>query len=118
MRELRKWLEEKRDAGVREVRVNTVLKKMKELIPPARRNTRNGRVTIMVNVGEIVGIHEAAEILDVDRSRPSKWRSKGTKFGPDRVPFPEPIDELRTGPVFLRSEVEALKPYVEERRRG
>lgn len=115
MDELRLWLERKIDQGVRDVRVNTVLAKLVESLPDAKRG-RNGTVTIPP--GGLVGIHESAEILDVDRSRPSKWRANNTKFGPDKLQFPEPIAVLKTGPVFLRSEVEALIPFVEERRRA
>lgn len=125
MKAMRQWLEEKRANDVKQVRVTSVLawlaaieKRLAE--NDARRKRRaeaeaNGKVT--VEPGDLLGAFEVAEFLGVDRTRPSKWRHIGTKFGPDAVPFPEPFRELATGPVWLKSEIAPLAPFVEERRR-
>jgi hypothetical protein len=56
---------------------------------------------------ELVGVHEAAELLAIsratlaDRRRPTRYRSK-----PE---FPEPVAELKCGPIWLRADVEAYQ---------
>jgi hypothetical protein len=118
---LREWLSEKRDKGVKQVRVTSVLEKLDEA-EAAQRPTRsgsgkprNGKVTITSE--DLLGAWEVADLLGVDRTRPSKWKLKGTTFGPDKLPFPEPFRDLKTGPVWIRSQIEPLIPFVEERRR-
>jgi hypothetical protein len=121
---MRHWLEEKHAKGVKQVRVSTALEKLKEseaavarrvAQPTGGKPNGNGRVTI--TDGDLMGASEVAEFLGVDRTRPSKWRLKNTTFGPDKIPFPEPFADLKTGPVWLRSQIESLVPFVEERRR-
>jgi hypothetical protein len=117
---LRDWLEEKRVKGVKQVRVTSVLDKLDEAVAAERTRSaavpsRNGKVTI--TPGDLLGAWEVAELLQVDRTRPSKWRLNKTTFGPDKVPFPEPFVDPKTGPIWLRSQIEPLIPFVEERRR-
>jgi hypothetical protein len=125
--ELRRWLRDKRDRGVTRVSVSVVLEKIDELTTTNASRSASGFVR--VGPGDLIGVYEAAKLLGVDRTRPTKWRSFGTTFGPDKIKFPEPIAELEGAPptdptkkpqripVFLRAEVEKLQPYVEERRR-
>jgi hypothetical protein len=115
---LREWLQEKRDKGVQTVRVETVLAKLDDEKKLSRR--RNGRLT--VGADELLGAWDVAELLQVDRTRPSKWRINGTTFGAEKIPFPEPFaviskNEGNGTPVWLRSQIAPLIPFVEERRR-
>lgn len=137
--QLRGVLKEKEARGVKQVRVTSVLAALDEAereTATTKRKTNGGAKSRTITVkradivghnakgkpiygpGDLVGSQEAAELLGVDKTRPSKWRINGTTFGPDKVPFPEPVSEVSTGPIFLRSEVEALRPFVEERRRN
>lgn len=125
MNVLRAWLEEKLASGVAQVRVSSALGKLAEAeaAEQAERAAhksaapgRNGKVTITSE--DLVGAWEVSQLLQVDRTRPSKWRLNKTTFGPDKVPFPAPFADLKTGPVWLRSQVEPLVPFVEERRRN
>lgn len=120
---LREWLSEKHEKGVKQVRVTSVLEKLDEDASAAQRvatqhrsgKPRNGKVTLTSE--DLLGAWEVADLLGVDRTRPSKWKLKGTTFGPDKLPFPEPFRDLKTGPVWIRSQIEPLIPFVEERRR-
>lgn len=47
---------------------------------------------------ELVGTAEAAKILDVERPRISRWRRRGL--------LPEPVAEVASGPIWLRSQIE------------
>lgn len=117
---LREWLSARLADGKRTVSVKQVIEKLDEQM--ATRRGKNGKVAVTPD--DLLGVFEVAELLNVDRTRPSKWRLKGTTFGPDRVPFPEPFAVLRGAtskgdtPVYLRSEIEALRPFVEQRRRN
>lgn len=116
---LREWLQEKRDKGVKSVRVETVLAKLDDEKKRSRRS-QNGKLT--VGADELLGAWDVAELLQVDRTRPSKWRINGTTFGADKIPFPEPFaviskNEGNGTPVWLRSQIAPLIPFVEERRR-
>jgi len=87
------WLAEKRDAGVKQVRVSTMLDKLVGM---------NG-------ADELVGTYEAAAILRVERPRIAKWRRNGI--------IPEPVAQLESGPVWLRSQIMATLPEADARRR-
>lgn len=50
---------------------------------------------------ELVGVHEAAAMLGISKSALAERRRSES--------FPEPLAELRCGPIWLRSEVEAYK---------
>lgn len=115
---LREWLEDKRVKGVKQVRVTSVLERLDEehQSPPRKSGRlRNGRVTITAD--DLLGAAEVAQLLRVDRTRPSKWKLNRTTFGPDKVPFPDPFVDLKTGPIWLRSQIEPLIPFIEDRRR-
>jgi len=47
---------------------------------------------------ELVGVHEAAELLGLSRSAVVERRRAGT--------FPEPVAELRCGPIWRKADVE------------
>lgn len=126
---LREWLREKQDRGVRDVRVVTVLQKMDEEEAALAKNGKPSpavaRKVILnlgdyVNVtewgdgkvdefGDLIGTAEVAELLDVERSRIGKWIRRGH--------MPKPLAQLAAGPVWLRSDIEGLIPWVEEGRR-
>lgn len=55
---------------------------------------------------ELVGVKEAAAILGWDKRRISVYRKRGS--------FPAPIQELASGPVWLRSQIEAYRLEKEE----
>lgn len=59
---------------------------------------------------DLVGTAEAAEILRVERSRIGRWKKAGV--------MPEPVIELKATPVWRRSDIEAMLPEREKRRRG
>jgi hypothetical protein len=124
LRDLRAELAERQDRGVQQVRIGPLLKRLDEIAASVRsgRRRRNGK--LVIGPGDLIGSYEAAQLLKVDRTRPSKWRKVGTTFGPDKIRFPEPIAVLEGSdpdkpgtPVYLRSEVEKLIPFVEARRR-
>ena len=52
-------------------------------------------------IGALVGVAEAAELLGWDRRRVSAYIVKGL--------FPEPLQELRCGPIWLRETIETYK---------
>lgn len=114
---LREWLQEQRESGKRQVSISSVMAKLDEDAAALRSSglPRNGRVTITAD--DLLGAWEVADLLGVDRTRPSKWRLKGTTFGPNKLPFPQPFVDPKTGPVWLRSQITPLIPFVEERRR-
>lgn len=92
----RDWLVEKRDAGVKQVRVTTVLERL-----PGSATVPEG--------DQLVGTAEAADILGVERPRIAKWRRKGI--------LPPPLAELASGPVWLASQIESALPEADSRRR-
>lgn len=54
---------------------------------------------------DLVGTFEAHLILGVERSRLARWLSDNEK-NPDRARVPVPVARLRSGPVWLRSQIE------------
>jgi hypothetical protein len=70
--------------------------------PPASPSRRSRRPRL-----ELVGVHEAAELLGIskaalaDRRRSTRFRTK-----PE---FPEPIVELACGPIWLKRDVEEYR---------
>lgn len=58
---------------------------------------------------DLVGTAEAAKILDVERPRIAKWRRLGL--------LPEPVAEVASGPIWLRSQIEEAIGVRELRRR-
>lgn len=56
--------------------------------------------------GDLVGSREAAEILGVERTRIARYKRMGW--------MPEPVADLRATPVWLRSEVVALRDRLRE----
>lgn len=61
----------------------------------------------LVCPGELCGTKEAAELLGVDRTTVSRWRADGY--------LPAPFQQLATGPVWLRSTLEAFSARHRER---
>jgi hypothetical protein len=88
---VREWLVEKRDKGVRQVRITSVI----DRLPPGD--------------DTLVGTAEAAVILNVERPRIAKWRRNGI--------IPEPLADTAMGPIWLRSQIESVLPEAEARRR-
>lgn len=113
MKSVKNFLREKAASGVKQVRVTTVLgmiereeassKKLRRQI--ARQQTKNGTKKL-----DLVGTAEAAAILGVERPRIGRWRKSGV--------MPEPVAEPAAGPVWHRSQIVAMKPERELRRRG
>lgn len=54
----------------------------------------------MANEDELVGINEIADIAKVTRQAVTNWRARFADF-------PQPVAELKAGPVFKRSQVRA-----------
>lgn len=135
--ELHGWLSDKAAAKVKQVRVSSVLAKLpvsdaqdveleqREMTRQARRKeaeavlrtaigerpityqTANGPVHV---AGPIVGTAEAAAILGVERPRIGRWSGVGGLM-------PPPLGKTRAGPIWLRSEVEALREATNRRRK-
>lgn len=70
--------------------------------------SRRRRTIPLASLGsELVGVHEACELLGIskpalaDRRRPARYRAK-----PE---FPAPLVELNCGPIWLRADVEAYR---------
>jgi hypothetical protein len=61
--------------------------------------------------GLLVGTAEAAAILGVERPRIGRWRAL------DNGKLPEPVAQLASGPVWLRSQIEALRGSTTARKR-
>jgi predicted site-specific integrase-resolvase len=59
---------------------------------------------------DLVGTAEAAEILDVERSRIGRWKKAGV--------MPKPVIELKATPVWRRSDIVKMIDEREHRRRG
>ena len=57
----------------------------------------------------LVGTAEAAELLNVERPRIGRWVGKGQ--------MPEPVQILRASPVWRRSDIEAMREKVDERKK-
>jgi len=66
---------------------------------------------------DLLGLAETAEMLGVERQRIGRWRRLGVVL-PDgrRVPFPEPIAELRATPVWRGSTIRALRDQLRSAR--
>jgi hypothetical protein len=64
--------------------------------PP--RALRAERLTRASLAGELVGLAEAAELLAISKAALCERRRAGV--------FPEPVAELRCGPIWLRREIE------------
>jgi hypothetical protein len=66
---------------------------------------------------DLVGGAEAAELLDVEKSRLSRWRKLGVVL-PDRrrVPFPRPVLELRATPLWRGRDIRRLRDQLGQRR--
>ncbi len=65
---------------------------------------------MLVDSGDLVGVFEIAAVCRVTRACVSGWRR-------NFVDFPQPVAELRCGPVFARSHVDAWlrKVYATKR---
>jgi hypothetical protein len=62
---------------------------------------------------ELVGLAEAAELLAI--SKAALWERRRGHSRADRLlPFPEPVAELRCGPIWLRHEIEEYRRAYEE----
>lgn len=81
-----------------EMRRKVVMRHLEELFDRSER----ARVPLLL------GTMEAAEVLGVAKTRISRFREYGR--------MPEPVVELGSGPVFLRSEVEAFAVELREER--
>lgn len=58
---------------------------------------------------DLVGTAEAADILRVERPRIGRWLKEEK--------MPEPVAVLAATPVWMRADIEAMKEWVEARRR-
>lgn len=86
--------------------------------------SRNG--TLKLEDGrklELVGVWEAHEIVGVERSRFARWlapRRKwiegGRKGAPPELAIPTPLADLRSGPVWLKSDIVKFAREFAERR--
>lgn len=139
LEEYREWLAEKGERGVKDVRVVSALATLplpearphwskirqaveKELIAHAEENPQefdslNGKLTVK---GMLVGTAEAAAILGVERPRIGRWRALDASRIEQGLPpakLPLPIQELAAGPVWLRSQIEAMREATDSRRK-
>jgi hypothetical protein len=55
-------------------------------------------MTVPIDPEELVGVAEIAEMANVSRSAVANWRARNSDF-------PDPVAELQSGPVFLRSQI-------------
>jgi hypothetical protein len=99
----------KQARGARSVRVTTVLNALEvetagELRPKLAKGDRwRGKL-------DLVGTAEAAQILRVERPRIGRWRRAGI--------IPEPVAQIAAGPVWFRSQIEAVVDERSRRRRN
>ena len=71
---------------------------------------RSGPLTLIVEVGPVLaGVAEAAEVMGWDKRRVITYIDRGR--------FPEPLQSLASGRVWLRSDVEAFAEEWRARRR-
>lgn len=141
IKELRRSLAEKRARGVKQVRVTTVLESLPDTPADAfpelglngsrsKRALRGARLAAgtleghtyddpqtydteygPVEVkGALVGTAEAAAILGVERPRIGKWRALGK--------MPPIVGDLASSPIWLRADIEAMRPETVARRRS
>jgi len=63
----------------------------------------------MASDADLLGWAETAELLRVEPSRISRWRQDGVRIADGRrVPFPEPVAQLRATPVWCGRDIRAL----------
>lgn len=56
----------------------------------------------------LAGLSEAAEILGWDKRRVSTYRKRGA--------FPEPIQQLASGPIWTRKQIENYRDALDDRK--
>lgn len=136
---LHAWLLEKHARGVKDVRVATLVALMDALPkePKRRGLTREQRLQIMeeelvaqigcnpvtyeteaglVHVsGPILGTAEVAAELGVERPRVGRWESR-RRAGVNYF-LPAPLGRGRSGPYYLRAQVERVRESVESRKK-
>jgi hypothetical protein len=103
MTELRAWLEEKGQRGVKDVRVASVLAKLDEA---QKENGDLDSVTL-----DLVGTAEAANYLGIERPRIARYLHKN----PD---MPQPRLILLSTPLWFRDDFRKLRRLVNKRRRA
>lgn len=128
MNKVKEWLREKQSRGVKDVRVSTVLAQVEEAEQQAAKNGSGRKL-------DLVGTAEAAEILGVERPRIGRWLDRCKHCGASYMKggweepcikghrkhesvMPEPVQRLRSGPVWERSQIAPMKGEREKRRRG
>lgn len=110
--ECRAWLESKHAAGVKQVRVVSVLRALPTEEAKPRRRRRPSTTDVIASAladDPLVGSKEAAELLGVERPRIGRLQRQGV--------MPEPLFELAAGPVWLQSQVESVREHIEGRRK-
>lgn len=108
MNDVESFLREKASRGVKDVRVATLLRVVDEAKASANGESSE-RLVQEVRSAELLGTAEAAELLGVERPRIGRWRKVGI--------MPEPVADLKSGPVWLRSQIEGVQEERERRRR-
>jgi hypothetical protein len=62
---------------------------------------------------DLLGLAETAALLGVEKSRIGKWRHLGVVLRDGRrVPFPEPVLELRATPLWRGRDIRALRRHI------
>ena len=65
---------------------------------------------------DLCGMAEAAELLDVEPSRINRWQRLGVRLTDGtRVPFPEPVYEVRATPLWRGEDLRLLRPRLVRR---
>lgn len=62
---------------------------------------------------DLLGTAEVAEVLGVEKTRLSRWRELGVVLpNGRRVPFPQPVLELRATPLWQGREIRRLRDQL------
>ena len=58
---------------------------------------------------ELVGLAEAAELIGIPKATLCDRRHRTFVLGDELPAFPEPVAELKCGPIWLRSQIDAYR---------
>jgi hypothetical protein len=72
----------------------------------------------MADALDLLGLSEAADLLGVEPSRIGRWRRLGVVLSDGtRVPFPEPVAEVRATPLWRGEDLRPLREQLVRRAR-
>jgi hypothetical protein len=101
--QLRSWLTEKQEKGVKQVRISSVLAQIDSLPSNGAKPEKKQKLP------RLLGTAEAADFLGVERPRIGKWLKMGV--------MPTPVADLAGTPVWTIDQIRGMTKERERRRR-